>query len=70
MKLFYKKSATLKELLKILKNNCYMIKHLKASHLKIVKFNFQEKINNSYYVVIFFIAIMVIPHKVKKLKMF
>ena len=70
MKLFYKKSATLKELLKILKNNCYMIKHLKASHLKIVKFNFQEKINNSYYVVMFLLQSWLIPLDVKKLKMF
>ena len=53
MTLFNKKSATLKEHLKILKNNCSMIKHLIASHLKIVKFNFQEKIHNSHYVVMF-----------------
>ena len=53
MTLFNKKSATLKELIKILKNNCYMIKHFQASHLEIVKLNFQEKINNSHYVVMF-----------------
>ena len=35
MTLFYKKSATLKELLKILKNNCSMIKHFQFENSKV-----------------------------------